>query len=349
VKKLSGAIATPSCIKLEEGVISGAVYNSSGVLVSESVRHGGVAGDHFISENQEIIEPLEAEKYLSGKAIYLGHYCQHYGHFITETLSNFWPLVGSDVEYDHYVFHEFPGGSSYSGAFVEVCSRLSIPLERVVIVKDMALKFEILHLYPRAWILNQAVDPRASAIYSFLSATYSSVVGVNPPNKYYLSRRKQSKKTGSRVLLNEYVVERLFEKAGYVIIYPEEFTFREQLRLFSNASSIAGVSGTALHNSLFMKNGQVIELVDPRYMSQAPNQVVCNELSGVGTVFISCMSRVFASGDAYLYNYAPIETELGVKIKLTLIQWVVAVASLTALIGRVILKRFKTFIRNNIS
>tara|TARA_B100000929_G_C15508081_1_gene419418 strand:- start:3794 stop:4429 length:636 start_codon:yes stop_codon:yes gene_type:complete len=74
-----------------------------------------------------------------------------------------------------------------------------------------------------------------------------------PNKKIYISRSRLEK--NKRPLINELEIEKSLTAYGFVIIYPEKMTVHEQIETFSQAELIIGPSGTALHNSVFMKEG----------------------------------------------------------------------------------------------
>jgi len=65
--------------------------------------------------------------------------------------------------------------------------------------------------------------------------------------KIFISRKHSKKKR----LENYEIVEQIFIDFGYEIIHPEEMSFKEQLKIFSEAEYIAGASGAGLTNILF--------------------------------------------------------------------------------------------------
>lgn len=75
--------------------------------------------------------------------------------------------------------------------------------------------------------------------------------------RVFVSRKKQP--IERRRLINEEVVENLFQKYGFVSVYPEELTFLEQVQLFSETKIFAGVTGAAFTNIVFLpKDATVI-------------------------------------------------------------------------------------------
>lgn len=68
--------------------------------------------------------------------------------------------------------------------------------------------------------------------------------------RLWISRRQQLKR-GQRRLLNEEELETLFVSYGFESVKPEAMTFREQVRLFSEAEMIVGPGGSAFMNMVF--------------------------------------------------------------------------------------------------
>lgn len=60
-------------------------------------------------------------------------------------------------------------------------------------------------------------------------------------------------------LVNDINIEQIFKEHGFEIICPEEMSFQDQLKTFSEAECIAGASGAAFTNILFAnKNAKII-------------------------------------------------------------------------------------------
>jgi capsular polysaccharide biosynthesis protein len=53
-------------------------------------------------------------------------------------------------------------------------------------------------------------------------------------------------------------IEEMAVKANFALVYPEELSLLEQVRLFAGAREIMGEYGSALHGSLFSPEGAVI-------------------------------------------------------------------------------------------
>ncbi len=79
--------------------------------------------------------------------------------------------------------------------------------------------------------------------------------------KVYISRAGHS-----RAPINEHEVAELAQDHGYECVDASTLTVESQVRLFGQASHLAGVHGAGLTNLLWMKRGRkVVEVLDPGY------------------------------------------------------------------------------------
>lgn len=81
----------------------------------------------------------------------------------------------------------------------------------------------------------------------------SCILGMPDINKIAAKRKIfcSRKKTNNVRLINSEVVEELFERYGFEIVYPEDMSMIEQIKLFRGAKYIAGASGAAFTNIIY--------------------------------------------------------------------------------------------------
>lgn len=85
----------------------------------------------------------------------------------------------------------------------------------------------------------------------------SKVSAVEKNKRVYISRKEIEDKR--RRLADEEVVEDIFHKYGFITVCPEKLSFFEQVKLFSQTKIMAGVSGAAFTNIIFMpKDAKII-------------------------------------------------------------------------------------------
>lgn len=303
VEVVRGGFATPTRFDSAPGPIAGCVYRADGTKVELSERFGGHRGDWMVSDNPARAQRPTGARSLPGRGVYLGHDMGgHYGHFITEGLSAFWIFEEQPpARFDYFLLHPFIFGGRRP-AHVRAClERFEIAEERVVCVGE-PLILEELVVPERLVRLNHSADERMRWVYGELTRGGPAPEPAAP--RVYLSRRRLSRRRFDRVVANEARIETLFRRHGFTILYPESMPFVEQLRHYRHAEVLAGLSGSALHNSVFLRPGrQVIELGDPRYGGErAPNQAVCDALAGARTTFVPFAGRRFGPKRTMLFD-----------------------------------------------
>lgn len=75
--------------------------------------------------------------------------------------------------------------------------------------------------------------------------------------KIWLSRSGQNR----RLVINEDKVTKFLIREGFKVVYPENYTVKEQIKIFSNAEIVIAPHGAALTNIMFMKkNSKIMEI-----------------------------------------------------------------------------------------
>jgi capsular polysaccharide biosynthesis protein len=82
-------------------------------------------------------------------------------------------------------------------------------------------------------------------------------ITIDRGERIYISRQKSSR----RRVTNEEELQHLLEGYGFSIVYNEDYTFFEQVALYSNAKYLVSIHGAGMTNMLFMKaNSTILEL-----------------------------------------------------------------------------------------
>jgi hypothetical protein len=288
LRVLANAIVTPLVVDRATMTFSGSVHDEAGRLVLEAQRprwrNAWMPADpaHVDSHGEGTV--------IEGRCVYLGHYWDHYGHFLIESISRFWSLI-EDSGYDRLVFHPFVYGirplSEYAPA--RTClAAFGVDPARALIV-DRRLKFRDLAVpSPLVAINRGAADGQAEVfkrIGEYCEAAGRSTRATRRPERLYVSRRNWK---GASLVENEDEIERIFESFGFTVLHPERMLFEEQVRLYRRAEALAGLTGSAMHNTVFMAHGaRAIHLGTRRSPVRVNrNQVFCDRLGGVASNFI---------------------------------------------------------------
>jgi hypothetical protein len=183
-----------------------------------------------------------------------GEYSNHYGHFLLEVLSRLWCFTDMDLANFRFItsmanlkmaafflkpFRVKPEQIVHT-PFPVVCDKLIVASQSIVCCR---------------WI-----SPKAFSIYDAISNYYANKQEI-AHQRIYVSR---SKLNHGRKLLNEQIIEDIFRKNGFHIIYPEAMSLYEQINIFHGASIVAGCKGSGLHNTVFSNKLRRLIVLTPR-------------------------------------------------------------------------------------
>lgn len=291
----SNVIASSPLMKPQpHGWISGCLYEHTGRIIPLSQRFGGFYGDFFPNADPATIttDDLPDLPVLKGKSVYLGHFMPHYGHFLLEMLSSFW-IHRTFASFDFFVFHPFVFGEQFPSYIRDAFQAFGIPISKVRIIKERTRILDVT-VPERLVRLNKSANLEVSRVYQFLADTYGRNASSPATHYYYISRVRMSLRSGQRAIINEPFIERMLSKMGFHTVYPELLSFQEQVSLFQRADIVCGLSGSALHNCVFMRsNALLIEIADLRSPNTThPMQCICNQLSNINYHFIAFSGRI---------------------------------------------------------
>lgn len=302
---LENAVATPTIKNNDTKTFVGCIYDQTGQIeqASQRTKENVV----WVPNDPENIGTSDIERTISGRSIYLGHLTSHYGHFLLETLSRFWALQPGEV-YDNYVFHQF----LHNIPDIETFSPIKVTFEaygidpKKVLIIDSPIRFENLTVPNSLISINNSGNIEQAVVYkhisdyclknyrkeeNFFSKLFPSrLEKLLKAKKIYLSR---SKFNSGKFVKNESDIENIFKSFGFTILSPELLNFVDQVLLFNNVEVLAGLNGSAMHNTLFMQKGRLaITIGDIRHQDKIhQNQEICNMLSGVKTAFINFLKK----------------------------------------------------------
>jgi capsular polysaccharide biosynthesis protein len=308
VLEIAGAILTPyrsgplRTLQAPYRWTRGAVYDAGGNLIAASQRIGGLGGDHVVAADPTRIPPPARRRWslrartggprrLPGAWVYAGTWMNHFGHFITETLTTLWP---SDLEVTGLVAHPFIFGgdeSEWQRDLLELAGYGSLPR---VLAQD-GLRVDRLLVPTRSFVTNGYATPNASGTWQRVAdAATVTLAPPRPGSVLFISRRRWHERAeelgrpAPRRLEDEASLDRYMESRGYRVIYPEEMAIRLQISAVRSVETLVGVSGSALHLSAFARQGtRVIEICDPRSgTGRLPNQRVVDAACGHRTASI---------------------------------------------------------------
>ncbi len=112
--------------------------------------------------------------------------------------------------------------------------------------------------------------------------------GVGRGERIYLARRPHLR----RCLTNASEIEDIARARGFAIVFPEELTFEDQLRIVRDARYVVGPEGSAMFGTFYARPGLRIAILDHPFVEQLTNYTAPLAASGADvTLFTGTVVR----------------------------------------------------------
>jgi len=223
----------------------------------------------------------------------------HYGHFLTETMSRLWPLI--DPEFvrqwaDTPIVFRMAGDKQYAlDEVAEFAKNVfdALGIRHKIIVLDHQTMVDTL-VIPHASIVN---NYKVHKVYTELMQLVGSRLLELEGNarawsdeKIYLSRSNLSAEC--RHLGNERRLELMLIERGYTVVHPQEISFIDQVKMFHQASEVIGPVGSAFHTLPLAGRSNILikYLVDDTYSRM--KGTTYNNIDaalGIDSQFVHCL------------------------------------------------------------
>ena len=235
------AVSYDDALVLPGNNSKGGVIDCNGQLVEKSTSawFGGA-----YSVDDQTIEHDERT------VVFLGEYATStWGHAHVSLLVRFWYCLSQNDGADAYVIICQHPGQKYDNKPLNDFIRLA-GLEEKAIFIDRPTRFKKVIVpqpsFTRDWYSNQFWKTMEVIKQNALKESLDS---VETPEKIFLSRshfKRAKSAEGGLELLDDY-----FEKNGFTIIYPEELSLVQMVRIMQNAKVCASESGSITFNTMF--------------------------------------------------------------------------------------------------
>ncbi len=212
-------------------------------------------------------KPIDLEK-----AILVKYAWTNYYHFIVDTLAQIYLCDDNGISSDIPVLvpHNFKK-HAYVSTFLSI-----FPLKRKIIVQEKGQYIRVKELYTAKEIFcNNYVDQiKAQVINKDITA---DILDVPSPELLFITRKKGTR----RSLSNIDVVEQLARENGFSVIDPGDYSWIEQVKLFSAAKRIIGVHGAGLTNIIFCKshNVKILEILPGKGLNPEHYENIAKKLN----------------------------------------------------------------------
>jgi capsular polysaccharide biosynthesis protein len=282
-----GPLATPTPPRRW---LRGAVHDAGGELVAASQKLC-VGENNWVAADPRTVRVAQDAERLPGRWLYGGHWIQHFGHFVAETLTSLWP----EQPVDGLVFHKYLkrpwAEEAWQRRLLELAGHGGLPVR--VVDGRAAVRVESLLVPGRAVVAHGWAHPQARAVWDRVVSDHR---GRGGPARVFLSRAAHNdvrRRAGGRGAdrsspERDAGLEAHFAAAGFEVVRPELLPVDEQLALVADVQVLAGSSGSALHLSAFAPAvARVLEVGDLRSPGRpVAMQLVIDAVSGHQHAFV---------------------------------------------------------------
>ena len=228
--------------------------------------------ESYTVERNEIIECDE-------EVIWGGALICHFGHFITESISNMWYVI-EHPELKLRVAFVRVNTWKVAPWLYQFFELMGLTEDRILIV-DKPAQFRSIIIPDQSARIKFNYNDKLLVPFRKMS---SAVVPRKDAKKIFLTRSKDLK--SQMYLANADYFEDFYRQRGYEIIAPEKYTAAEQVALITGAEEIVCHMGTLAHWSLFSKAG-----VKWTFLTRVDNftsrQCLINEATGIDWYMVS--------------------------------------------------------------
>lgn len=232
------------------------------------------------------VKPEEIE-YVDEMVVYGGALVDHPGHLIVEGFGEriwwFAEKIQSGYKIAVTIVKTLLSTTENTTRFPnEFFETLGVPEDRIIYV-NKPMKFKRVIVPEQA-----AISLRGSLIYEFTSE-YANLFQMMKkklkPGKYkklYLAKKTTVRQN---IIGEEYFIS-FFERKGYKVIYPEDFTVKEKAELMYGAEEVVTVDGTNAMYAIFCRPSVRLTVLARQRSVWMIDQTIINEAAGIKEFYL---------------------------------------------------------------
>lgn len=228
---------------------------------------GAIVKNSLQLRNKTVQNPpnfIPTTDFLDIEAVYLGTLEDHFGHFLLEHTNRMYPVLQAKYKNMKYIILNTRNLPTVPDFVFDFLQTLGIKRSDIRLISNN-VKVKRLYIPPVAF---EIPNKYSSAFCKTFDAATAHAQPAHRIEKVYVSRERLPE----RATFGEKQIQRVFEKNGFTVIYPEQLSLYEQICYMKHCKCLAGIAGSALHLSLFMpKGGKVIQIKRNKLLADNAN------------------------------------------------------------------------------
>ena len=251
LRKYNNVIYTPY-IRVKHDERYGCLYDEYGKRIEDSCLK---EGNKYLTKDSVNYLDTGNLQFFEGKAIYLGILLGHYGHFLLESISRWWPLAERLNNFDYYLFH-LPNPSILKQSWVSKLLSLAGIDKRRIIHFDKSTRVKSVIIPETSLQIGSHIFQKYRDICQHLLKPLDLENLKQTDQPIYFSRRLLNR--GVRKIAGEELLEDFLLKNGFYIVHPQFLPIEEQIYLINRHRYIVGIVGSALHSLVFSLSSKTV-------------------------------------------------------------------------------------------
>ncbi len=260
-------------------------YHPDGRLIQEGAYRRG-PGPTYVGQSQfRDIDRSGLSTAPDAIYVYAGLQSAHFGHFLLASLSRFWQLrdggrfpgkIVCQIDHPPDVFYSIPFVATLFGA-------LGIMKEDLVWLTEPTIFRQL--IVPTPSFEETSFGYRAYRDLALRLFKDIAEPGVTSTSKSPAYLSKEQLRGGIRRIDNEADVSNRLAKAGVEIVFPEQISLADQMRLFHERPLIVSTVGSALHAGIFAPRPCSLIAVNENHAIGSSFAIV-DKLSGAKATYV---------------------------------------------------------------
>jgi hypothetical protein len=270
----------------------------NGIIANEKLHGFGVFDEsfHFVKSSSQVRKnngnfcPKFNHyniPYMDNDAVFVGNVYNQFGHFLLEHMNRAYAALDKKYADMKYVLINNKSVNPVPEYMFILLELLGINRKNIVIL-EQTTRFKNVYVPDQGFNLPVYSSDKFGKTFDKIASNVDDPKTIY--DKIYVSRAKLK----SRRTYGEEKIQKIFERNGFKVIYPETLPLPEQIALIKNCKVLAGCGGTALHLALFMKEGGTVVQIKRNTLNKdnAPTQYLINETKGLNSVFINASVEI---------------------------------------------------------
>ena len=291
IEQENAYILPPMYSNVENTWFIGGIIDSNDKYIEES-------GQYAFGEKNRVSGQYKFDKssveYIDEDVIYFNFYLSQWGHYLLDVIGRLW-YITKNKKYKIVYTTDIHGNNHIKNNFLQFLKLLDIDEDRLIFVNEVT-QFKKVIIPETSILVAKYWTKEYKQIIDKLVDNALDGYKLKNNRKIYCSRKHF--KDGRSVSFGEEKIEDIYKRNNYEIVYMEELNLIEQIRLLNECKEITCVSGTLVHNAMFIRNKECNFTVINKTYKINPNIYLTNQLSDATFMFV----------DAYL---SPLPISIG--------------------------------------